>query len=105
MESVGVYVKFSQTDIPDLLKGLDYNCVKIHKRMIRIFRWIIEFQSNYLYNLDDAASVLQPYISYINTYIENICDTSKDPEVIQLARYISSYDSKLINADLKALNF
>jgi hypothetical protein len=89
VESIGVYVKFTITDIPDLLKGLDSNCVKIHKRMIRIFRWIIEFQSKIFYNtkiLDDASSVLKPYLSYINTYIENICNTSKDPEVVSLAK-------------------
>lgn len=48
VESVGVFVKFTSLDIPDLLKGLEFNCMKIHKRMIRIFRWIIEFQSNIL---------------------------------------------------------
>lgn len=45
VESTGVTVKFKSADIPDLLKGLEYNCTKIHKRMIRIFRWIIEYQS------------------------------------------------------------
>lgn len=45
VESTGVNVRFKSTDIPDLLKGLEYNCTKIHKRMIRIFRWIIEYQS------------------------------------------------------------
>ena len=91
VESVGIYVKFTQADIPDLLKGLELNCAKIHKRMIRIFRWIIEFQSNIITHIDvlfidDAEAVLKPYISYINTYIENICNTSNDPEIVQLAQ-------------------
>lgn len=44
VETTQVNVKFTKSNIPDLLKGLEYNCVKIHKRMIRIFRWIIEYQ-------------------------------------------------------------
>lgn len=47
IESTNVYVKFRDTDVPGLLKGLEYNCTKIHKRMIRIFRWIIEFQGKF----------------------------------------------------------
>jgi hypothetical protein len=46
VESCGVYVKFTTNDIPELLKGLELTSPKIHKRVIRIFRWIIEFQSN-----------------------------------------------------------
>ena len=45
VESTKVNVRFKASDISDLLKGLEYNCTKIHKKMIRIFRWIIEYQS------------------------------------------------------------
>ena len=47
IEKLKIWVKFTIPDIPDLLKGLDINCSKIHKRVIRIFRWIIEYQSNF----------------------------------------------------------
>jgi hypothetical protein len=39
-----------------------------------------------LINLADAAQVLKPYISYIISYVENICNTSNDQEITQLAR-------------------
>ena len=45
IESTGVNVRFRSSDIPALLKGFEYSCIKIHKRMIKIFRWIIEYQS------------------------------------------------------------
>jgi hypothetical protein len=77
IESTGVVLKFKDTDIPDLLKGLEYNCTRIHKRMIKIFRWIIEYQN-------DAQTVLSPYVNYISSYVENICNLSKEDEVVQL---------------------
>lgn len=43
--SLNIYIKFSSVDIPDLLAGLELSASKIHKRMIRVFRWIIEYQS------------------------------------------------------------
>jgi len=77
IESTGVVLKFRDCDIPDLLKGLEYNCTRIHKRMIKIFRWIIEYQN-------DANVVLAPYVNYISSYVENICNLSKENEVVQL---------------------
>ena len=61
IESIDVNVKFTSEDIPDLLKGLDSSCKKIHKKMIKIFKWIIEYQ-------DDAKEILKNYISYIQIY-------------------------------------
>ena len=62
----------------------------------------------FLKNLADAAQVLKPYISYINSYVENICNTSNEQEVVQLARYLIillffNLFSQLINSDLKSL--
>ena len=51
VESTKINVRFKANDIPDLLKGLEFNCYKIHKRMIRIFRWIIEYQGKILASL------------------------------------------------------
>lgn len=51
VESTKINVRFKSTDIPDLLKGIEYNCTKIHKRMIRIFKWIIEYQGKLLLSL------------------------------------------------------
>lgn len=90
VESTNTNVKFKSSDIPDLLKGLEFNCKKIHKRMIRVFKWIIEYQ-------DDASSVLNPYKSYITSYVENIINTCQDNEIIQLG-------VNLINADLKKIS-
>lgn len=89
VQSIGVWVKFSIEDIPNLLKGLDSNCKKIHKRMIRIFRWIIEFQ-------DDAAVILKPYVSYVQIYVEKIKDSSSDSEVVSLAIKFLANDLKKI---------
>lgn len=79
VESVGVSVKFTSEDVPDLLKGLDSSCVKIHKKIIKIFKWIIEYQN-------DAQTVLGPYVSYIQIYVEKIMDSSKEVDVIEVAR-------------------
>jgi hypothetical protein len=87
VESVGVYIKFTNNDIPELLKGLDLNSSKIHKRVLRIFVWILSFQGFCFLILADAAQVLKPYLSYIVSYIENICNTTNDQEIIQLAKY------------------
>lgn len=89
IESTNTNVKFKSSDIPDLLKGLEFNCKKIHKRMIRVFKWIIEYQ-------DDASAVLNPYKSYITSYVENIINTCQDNEIIQLG-------VNLINVDLKKI--
>ena len=40
---------------------------------------IIQFQN-------DANKILKPYISYLITYLENICNTSADPNVISNAQ-------------------
>ena len=89
VESVGVSVKFTNEDIPDLLKGLDSSCVKIHKKIIKIFKWIIEYQN-------DAQSVLGPYVSYIQIYIEKIIDSSREVDVIEVAKRFLSNDLKKI---------
>ena len=46
--------------------------------------------------LDDAQAVILPCYNHIVTFVENICNISKDNEVIQLGLL-------LINNDLKAL--
>ena len=79
IESLNEELKFKGSDIPNLLKGLELSCRKIHKKMIHIFQWIIEFQP-------DAKKIIKPYLSYLITYLENICNTSTEPEVIKLSQ-------------------
>ena len=45
VESLGTSIRFTANDITDLLKGLDLNRNKIHKRVIKIFLWMFEYQS------------------------------------------------------------
>ena len=72
-------VKFTIEDIPDLLKGLDSSCKKIHKKMIKIFKWIIEYQ-------DDAKEILKNYISYIQICVEKIKNSATEQDTIETAR-------------------
>ena len=72
-------VKFSVEDIPDLLKGLDSSCKKIHKKMIKIFKWIIEYQ-------DDAKEILKNYVSYIQICVEKIKNSTTEPDTMETAR-------------------
>ena len=79
IEGINLEIKFKGSDIPNLLKGLELSCYKIHKKMIHIFKWIIQFQ-------EDASKIFKPYLSYLITYLENICNTSADPSVISTAQ-------------------
>ena len=72
-------VKFTIEDIPDLLKGLDSSCKKIHKKMIKIFKWIIEYQ-------DDAKEILKNYISYIQICVEKIKNSATEQDTMETAR-------------------
>ena len=85
IKSVDVYIKFTNEDIPDLLKGLDSSCKKINKKMIKIFKWIIEYQ-------EDAKDILKNYISYIQIYVEKIKNSSSEPDVVETARKFLEYD-------------
>ena len=90
IDNLNLYIKFTQEDIPFLIKALSCNFKKIHKKMIKIFKWIIEYQN-------DAKELLSSYLSYIQIYIEKIRDTSEEPEAISLA-------SKFLTNDLPKLN-
>ena len=79
IKNLNLELKFKSNDIPNLLKGLELSCYKIHKKMINILDWIIQFQ-------DDANKILKPYVSYITTYLENIINTSAEPDVISAAK-------------------
>jgi hypothetical protein len=81
IESIDVNVKFTSEDIPDLLKGLDSSCKKIHKKMIKIFKWIIEYQ-------DDAKEILKNYISYIQICMEKMKNSSTEPDVVEIAKNV-----------------
>ena len=56
IESLKMKLNFKPDDIPKLLKGLELSCYKIHKRMIQLFIWIIEFQN-------DGKKILKPYLN------------------------------------------
>ena len=85
IKSINVNVKFKSEDIPDLLKGLDSSCKKIHRKMIKIFKWIIEYQS-------DAKEILKNYISYIQICVEKIKNSSNEPDVVEIARKFLEQD-------------
>ena len=89
INSLNLELKFKSTDIPNLLKGLELSCNKIHKKMISILEWIIQFQ-------DDANKILKPYVSYIITYLENIINTSAEPDIISAAQNFINNKIKLI---------
>ena len=84
-------VTFNSENVVDLLKGLESPCVKIYKKIIRIFKWIIEYQPN-------AQDILGPYKSYIRIYIEKIRDTSKDVDVVDVANRFLINDFKRISS-------
>ena len=46
--------------------------------MINIFKWIIEYQSNF-------KDILINYVSFLQSYIEVIRDSSDNKEVIEIA--------------------
>ena len=84
-------VKFTIEDIPDLLKGLDSSCKKIHKKMIKIFKWIIEYQ-------DDAKEILKNYVSYIQICVEKIKNSTNEQDTMETARKFLENDLvKIIN--------
>ena len=78
-------MKFTIDDIPNLIKGLELSCYTIHKKMIKIINFILHFQT-------DGESIIKPYVTYIITYLENICNTSAEPSVIQLAQKLMKED-------------
>lgn len=83
-------VVFTSDNVVDLLKGLESPCVKIYKKIIKIFKWIIEYQYN-------AQDVLSTYKSYIKVYIEKIRDTSKDVDIVEVAnRFLSNDLNKIV---------
>ena len=53
--------------------------------MIKIINFILHFQT-------DGESIIKPYVTYIITYLENICNTSAEPSVIQLAQKLMKED-------------
>ena len=55
------------------------NCHIINRKMIRIFKWIIEYQTN-------AQIILKNYVSFLQTYIERIRDTSDNDAIIENAK-------------------
>jgi hypothetical protein len=79
IKSVNVNVKFTEEDIPDLLKALDSGNEKIYKKMIKIFKWIVECQKN-------ATTILKNYTSYIQICIEKIINITDDPSVVEIAK-------------------
>ena len=79
IKSINTNVIFTEDDIPYLLKGLDSGNKKIYKKMIKIFKWIIECQKN-------AKTILKNYTSYIQICIEKIINISDDPDVLEIAK-------------------
>jgi hypothetical protein len=89
IESLGTAIRFTSNDIPDLLKGLDLNRSKIHKRIIKIFLWIFEFQK------DDLQNILGSYVSWIITLIETICELTKEQDTLVIAHSLTERLKKL----------
>ena len=89
IEGINIQLKFKGSDIPNLLKGLELSCHKIHKKMIHIFKWIVQFQN-------DGVKIIKPYLSYLITYLENICNTSADPDVIRTAQNFMDNEIKIL---------
>ena len=89
IESLNMQIKFKSDDIPYLLKGLELSCHIIHKKIIKILKRIILFQ-------DDSKLILKPYASYITTYLENIINTSKNPDIIKAAKDFINNEIKKI---------
>ena len=79
IKSANVNVKFTEEDIPDLLKALDSGNAKIYKKMIKIFKWIVECQNN-------ANTILKNYTSYLQICIEKIINITDDPSVVEIAK-------------------
>ena len=91
VEDVKVNVAFYAEDIPNLLKGLDMNCKIIHKKMINIFKWIIEYQNN-------AKEILKNYVSFLQSYIEVIRDSSDNKEISEMAsQFLNNELTKIKN--------
>ena len=57
--------------------------------MIHIFKWIVQFQN-------DGVKIIKPYLSYLITYLENICNTSADPDVIRTAQNFMDNEIKIL---------
>ena len=57
--------------------------------MIHIFQWIVQFQ-------DDCSKIIKPYLPYLITYLENICNTSADPDVIRTAQKFMENEIKIL---------
>ena len=89
IKSVNVKVLFREEDIPYLLKGLDSGNKKIYKKMIKIFKWIIEYQTN-------AKNILKNYTSYIQICIEKIINISDDPDLLEIAKGFLKKDFRKI---------
>jgi hypothetical protein len=47
--------------------------------MIQLFIWIIKYQS-------DGKKILKPFVLYITTYLENICNITDEPDIINTAQ-------------------
>ena len=91
VESLKINVAFYAEDIPNLLKGLDMNCKIIHKKMINIFKWIIEYQNN-------AQEILKNYVSFLQSYIEGIRDSSDNKEISEMAtQFLNNELTKIKN--------
>ena len=81
-------IKFTSEDIPNLLKGLDSYSTKNHKKIIKIFKWIIDYQKDYL-------DVLKGNLMFLQTYVEIIRDTSNKQDVVELAEKFLKDISKI----------
>ena len=59
--------------------------------MIKIFKWIIEYQ-------DDAKDILKNYLSYIQICVEKIKNSTTEPDTMETARkFLESDLPKIIN--------
>ena len=67
-------------DILDILKVYESAKPNVHKKIIRILRWVNSFQ-------DNAKIVFNQNISWVTYFLEDVLQMNKETEVINEARW------------------
>ena len=90
IKNVNMNVKFNSSNIQDLINGLEGGTKRIYKKIINIFKWIIEYQNG-------AKILLKNYSSYIQISIEKIISISNEPDILEIANtFLKKYLPKIM---------